>query len=162
MPTRAFTIAKLANAAGVGVETVRYYQKRGLLAQPARAGAGFHEYSASDVQRLHFIRRAQDLGFSLADIAELVSLSTEPDKLRVREIARRRLADIRLRMGQLEAMASAMAEMVRCCEQSATAACPIIAALADPQDEACPHCATPGRRADAAQGGASRMGAPCA
>jgi len=88
------------------------------------------------VQRLQFIRRAQELGFDLDDVAELVSLSNEPDKLRVREITQRRLAEIRQRVVRLEAMASAMAGLVGCCEQSSTDACPIIAALVDEPQEA--------------------------
>jgi DNA-binding transcriptional MerR regulator len=135
MPTRAFTIAKLADAASVGVETVRYYQKRGLLGEPRRPGGGFHEYAQADVQRLQFIRRAQELGFSLDDIAELVSLSSEPDKQRVREITQRRSAEIRLRMDQLDAMASALDGLASCCAQSAGDSCPIIAALAGQPQE---------------------------
>jgi MerR family mercuric resistance operon transcriptional regulator len=131
VPTRAFTIAKLADAAGVGVETVRYYQRRGLMGQPQREGGGFHEYTPADVQRLQFIRRALDLGFGLDDIAELVSLSGERDKLRVREITQRRLAEIQQRVEQLQAMASAMSGLVDCCKRSASNDCPIIGALAN-------------------------------
>jgi len=64
LPTHAFTIRKLADAAGVGVEAVRYYQRLGLLAEPAREGGGFREYSGDDLRRLRFIKRAQELGFS--------------------------------------------------------------------------------------------------
>ena len=135
MPTHAFTIAKLADAAGVGVETVRYYQKRGLLGEPRRPGGGFHEYTPADVQRLQFIRRAQELGFSLDDVAELVSLSSEPDKQRVREITQRRSTEIRQRMDQLDAMASALDGLASCCERSSGDSCPIIAALAGQPQE---------------------------
>ena len=132
MPSHAFTISKLADAAGVGVEAVRYYQRRGLLAAPARAGGGFRQYGEADVQRLRFIKRAQELGFSLDDIAELASLSAERDQLQVRELTRRRVADIRARIASLESMAVALEGLVDCCVKAPYAAvCPIIAALAD-------------------------------
>jgi MerR family transcriptional regulator, mercuric resistance operon regulatory protein len=131
MPTHAFTISKLAEAAGIGVEAVRYYQRRGLLQEPRRAGGGFREYARADIQRLQFIKRAQALGFSLEDVAELASLSGERNRRRVREVTQRRLAEIRERVTQLNAMASALGVLVRCCERTAPGdGCPIIAALA--------------------------------
>jgi MerR family mercuric resistance operon transcriptional regulator len=143
VPAHAFTIAKLADAAGVGVETVRYYQRRGLIDEAQRVG-GFRAYAASDVQRLQFIRRAQDLGFSLDDIAELLSLSAHPNKSRVREITQRRLADVRERIEQLGAMAAALEGMVDCCVLSAGETCPIIAALSEgPESESCCSAAAP-------------------
>lgn len=137
MPTRAFTIRKLADAAGVGVEAVRYYQGRNLLQKPQRVEGGFREYSAEDVQRLRFIKRAQELGFSLDDIAELLSLSAERDQVRVRELTRRRAAEIRERVNGLEAMASALEGLASCCARAPRSqSCPIIAALAaDPVAE---------------------------
>lgn len=136
MPTRAFTIAKLADAASVSVETVRYYRRRGLL-EEVRGGTGaFREYSATDVQRLQFIKRAQDLGFTLDDIAELLSLSAEQNKRRVREVTQRRVAEIRQRIGRLDAMATALESLVVCCERTPADACPIIAAVAKPVDTA--------------------------
>src|SRR2546427_3552601 len=132
MPTHAFTISKLADAAGIGVEAVRYYQRRGLLQEPRRAVGGFREYAQADIQRLQFIKRAQALGFSLDDVAELASLSGERNRQRVREVTRRRLAEIRQRVMELNAMASALEVLVRCCERTAPGDddCPIIAALA--------------------------------
>ncbi len=130
MPTHAFTIRKLADAAGIGVEAVRYYQGRGLLHEPQRVAGGFREYSVDDVQRLRFIKRAQELGFSLDDVAELVSLSAERDQVHVREVTRRRAAEIRERISRLEAMASALEGLVSCCARAPQSqACPIIAAL---------------------------------
>lgn len=138
MPTRAFTIRKLADAAGVGVEAVRYYQGRGLLHEPQRVAGGFREYSADDVQRLRFIKRAQELGFSLDVVAELVSLSAERDQVHVRELTRRRVAEIRERITRLESMASALEGLVSCCARAPQSQpCPIIAALTtDPVAEA--------------------------
>lgn len=132
MPTCSFTISKLANAANVGVETVRYYERRGLLEKVQGTTGFFREYSPSDVRRLQFIKRAQDLGFTLDDIAELMSLSGEHDKKRLREVTKRRLAEIRKRVGQLNAMATALEDLVACCERTGPAdGCPIIAALTD-------------------------------
>lgn len=135
MPTHAFTITKLASAAGVGVEAVRYYQRGGLLAAPKRVDGGFRQYSDDDVLRLRFIKRAQALGYSLEDIAELMSLSATRDRLRVREITRERVAEIRERMADLQAMASALENLADCCAQTLEgSACSIIAALARKQD----------------------------
>lgn len=152
MPTHAFTIRKLADAAAVGVEAVRYYQGRGLLPEPPRVAGGFREYSADDVQRLRFIKRAQELGFSLDDVAELLSVSAERDQMRVRELTRRRAAEIRGRIDHLAAMASALENLAdRCACAPKSQSCPIIAALvADPAQEVTePHPMAPdanGRR----------------
>jgi len=130
VPTHAFTISKLADAAGIGVEAVRYYQRRGLLPEPRRTG-GFREYARADIQRLQFIKRAQALGFSLDDVAELASLSGERNLRRVREVTQRRLTEIQQRVTQLKAVASALDVLVRCCERvGPDDDCPIIAALA--------------------------------
>lgn len=135
MPTHAFTIRKLADTAGVGVEAVRYYQRSGLLAAPNRVDGGFRQYSSDDVRRLRFIKRSQALGYSLEDIAQLLSLSTTRDQLRVREITRQRVAEIRERMADLESMASALEDLADCCARAPQgSACPIIAALAGGQD----------------------------
>lgn len=138
MPSHGFTIRKLADAAGVGVEAVRYYQRRGLLHEPQRVVGGFREYSMDDVQRLRFIKRAQELGFSLDDVAELLSLSAERDQTHVRELTRRRVAEIRERINRLEAMASALDGLVDCCARAQQSQpCPIIAALvSEPTAEA--------------------------
>lgn len=135
MPTHAFTIRKLADAAGVGVEAVRYYQRGGLLTAPNRVDGGFRQYSSDDVLRLRFIKRAQALGYSLEDVAELMSLSATRDRLRVREITRERVAEIRERMADLQSMASALENLVDCCAQAPEgSACSIIAALTGSQD----------------------------
>lgn len=130
MPTHAFTIGKLADAAGVGVEAVRYYQRGGLLTAPNRVDGGFRRYSSDDVLRLRFIKRAQALGYSLEDVAELMSLSATRDRLRVREITRERVAEIRERMADLQSMASALENLADCCAQAPEGStCSIIAAL---------------------------------
>lgn len=144
MPTYAFTISKLADAAGIGVEAVRYYQKRGLLAEPDRADGGFRHYTTEHVRRLQFIKRAQELGFTLDDVAQLISLNTLRDKSRVRELTRRRVAEIRGRIAALQAMASSLETLADGCKRSsASEECPIIAAVVGGQ---------PGADADAAPG----------
>ena len=141
MPTHAFTISKLANSAGVNIETIRYYQRRGLLEEPARVDGGFRAYDESHLQRLLFIKRAQDLGFSLNDAAELTTLSQSADRKRLREVARTRAADIRERIAQLDAMARALEHLADTCQHTRPdAACPIVAAL-DPRQ--CHDCAMP-------------------
>jgi len=138
MPTHAFTIRKLADAAGVGVEAVRYYQRGGLLAAPNRVDGGFRQYSEDDVRRLRFIKRAQALGYSLEDVAELMSLSSTRDQLRVREITSERVAEIRQRMADLQSMASALENLAdRCAQAPEGSACSIIAALTGGLDS-CP------------------------
>ncbi|AKU11576.1 MerR family transcriptional regulator [Azoarcus sp. CIB] len=156
MPAHAFTIRKLADAAGVGVEAVRYYQRRCLLHEPQRVAGGFREYAAEDVQRLRFIKRALELGFSLDDVAELVALSAERDQLHVRELTRRRAAEIRARIAQLEAMASALEGLASCCARAPRSQpCPIIAALA-----ADPVTAIPAGEPQASQAPASGAAPP--
>lgn len=106
-----FTIGRLAEAAGVNVETVRYYERRGLLAQPRREGSGYRRYSASELWRLQFIRRAKELGFTLAEIAELLGatdggstagvLAATRDKIEAVEARQRHLEDLRRRLVEL-------------------------------------------------------------
>ena len=132
MPTHAFTIRKLADAAGVGVEAVRYYHERGLLPERGRSEGGFREYAPSDVQRLQFIRRAQELGFSLDDVDELLSLSAQGGRRRVRAVTQRRIAEIRGRIAQLGALTSVLEGLVEGCERGRVdEPCPIVAALTD-------------------------------
>lgn len=76
--TQTFTIGELAGAVGVNVQTVRYYERRGLLPKPKRRASGYREYLASDVARLEFIRRAQALGFTLSEIEQLLALRVDP------------------------------------------------------------------------------------
>ena len=138
MPTHAFTIGKLAVAAGVGIETVRYYQRRGILAEPKRANGGFRAYDHSHVECLQFIRRALDLGFSLDDAAELVTLSRLANRKKLRAVARARAAEIRQRMTKLSAVAHALEHLADCCEHTpAGEACPIVAALTDDATDDC-------------------------
>lgn len=141
MPTHAFTIRKLADAAGVGVEAVRYYHERGLLPERRRSEGGFREYAPSDVQRLQFIKRAQELGFSLDDVDELLSLGVQGDRRRVRAVTQRRIAEIRGRIAQLGALTRVLEGLVeRCGRGRDDQPCPIVAALTNgpaPADTGC-------------------------
>ena len=125
----AVTIGKLARAAEVGVETVRYYQRRRLLAVPQSAG-GVRRYPTATIDRIRFIKRSQDLGFSLEEIRELLRLEQGGSRSAIRKIAGDRLANIREKIAALGQMERVLSELLGQCEHTATAApCPIIAAL---------------------------------
>jgi MerR family mercuric resistance operon transcriptional regulator len=122
------TIARLGAAAGVGVETVRYYQRRGLLAVPARAGA-VRRYGPEDVRRLRFIRRAQAAGFSLEEIGELIRLDRTDDRARVRALATERLAALDARIAELEQSRAALERLRGACASGKKGPCPILEAF---------------------------------
>jgi MerR family mercuric resistance operon transcriptional regulator len=129
--TTALTIGRLADEAGVNVETIRYYQRRGLMAQPAKPSQGHRRYDDDAVRRVRFIRRAQVLGFTLEEIASLLALDEARACARTRELAERRLRSIEDRLADLSAMRKALTVLVRQCDQGATRQrCPIIDALA--------------------------------
>jgi len=123
------TIGQLARAADVHVETIRYYQRAGLLPVPPRPQGGYRYYSDADLSRLRFIRRAKATGFSLKDIQALLQLD-EKNCEDVRELAEHKLADIRQRIADLESMATSLSAMIHQCESSKQPACPIIDSLA--------------------------------
>jgi Hg(II)-responsive transcriptional regulator len=125
----AVTIGGLARAAEVGVETVRYYQRRHLLTVPQSAG-GVRRYPPVMIDRIRFIKRSQNLGFTLEEIRELMRLEHGGARDAIRKIARARLTNIREKIAALEQMERVLSELLRDCEQTATAlTCPIIAAL---------------------------------
>lgn len=126
-----YTIGALARAAGVGVETIRYYQRRGLLAEPTLRRGAYRAYGDTDLARLRAIRRAQQLGFALEEIDELLSLNDERDRAKARALAQAKAALIESRIQQLSEMRDALQALVSCCEHTAAPApCPILAALA--------------------------------
>jgi Hg(II)-responsive transcriptional regulator len=126
---RAVTIGGLARAAEVGVETIRYYQRRHLLAVP-HSGAGVRRYPPAMIDRIRFIKRSQNLGFSLDEIRELMRLEQGGSRSALHKIAGDRLANIREKIATLGRMERVLAELLCACEHTATAApCPIIAAL---------------------------------
>ncbi|MGH8517180.1 MAG: MerR family transcriptional regulator [Panacagrimonas sp.] len=124
------TIGRLARSAGVGVETIRYYQQRGLLPLPASVGA-YRHYPATMTGRIRFIKRAQELGFSLDEIAELLRLEDGIDRTSIRQIASDRLAQIELKLSDLRRMQKVLKHLVsECAHTRADLPCPIIATLA--------------------------------
>lgn len=123
------TIGQLARAADVGVETIRFYERQGLLAQPPRRRAGYRQYPRDAVQRVRFIRRAKDLGFTLNEIRELLSLRVDPDRTcaDVRAMARAKVSVIEAKVAELERMKRALDRLARVCRGSGpTSECPIL------------------------------------
>lgn len=118
-----FTISRLAASAGVHIETVRYYQRRGLLHQPERPAGGVRRYGSTDVTRLQFIRRAQAMGFALDEIADLLNLAGEHSCEQTRQLTERKLADIRLRLDELQQLERDLEQMVAKCSQMPAGAC---------------------------------------
>lgn len=128
------TIGKLANAGGVGVETVRYYQRRGLMGTPARSGGdgwggGVRRYDEDDVRRLKFIRSAQASGFTLEEISELLALEESDDRVRVRALARQRIEVLDGKIAQMTETRAALARLADQCAASDKGPCPILAAF---------------------------------
>ncbi len=130
--TEKMTISRLAGAAGVNVETVRFYQRSGLIDEPARPCSGYRTYGAEDVRRIRFIKRAQLLGFTLDEIASLLKLERSQACASTRDLAARKLAMVEAKLSDLLAMKTALATMVsRCDSEHPSACCPIIQALID-------------------------------
>ena len=125
---QSLSIGKLAKLAEVGVDTVRYYERQGLLPPAARTESGYRQYSQDDADRLRFIRRAKTLGFSLEDIAELLELhSPTGDRAEVKRISEKRLANIEFKIRELTAIRDALAALVtRCSGHGSIDKCPII------------------------------------
>ncbi len=126
------TIGQLAKQAGVGVETVRFYERKGLIEQPRKRTSGYRVYPDDVVQRIRFIRHAKDLGFTLAEIGELLSLRPDPrtNCAAVKSRAQAKMADIDEKMASLTRMQRSLAKLVDACDRrSQTAECPILEAL---------------------------------
>jgi MerR family mercuric resistance operon transcriptional regulator len=123
------TIGGLAQAAGVGVETVRYYQRRGLLSEPARPPGEVRRYGEADVKRLRFIRSAQAAGFTLNEIKELIDLDASDDRARAHELAQSRVAAIDGKIAELKEARDALATLATACAKKRGGACPIITAF---------------------------------
>jgi len=125
------TIGRLAKAAGVNVETVRYYQRRGLIVEPAKPHGGQRRYSNAVLARIAFIRRAQQLGFSLAEVKELLQHSEGRNHRETRRIAERKHASLDLHILQLSRMRRRLKALIeRSIKAEGKGMCPIIGALA--------------------------------
>ena len=126
------TIGKVARQAGVGIETVRFYEREGLLEQPTRRESGYRQYSEDVVARLKFIKRAKELGFTLKEIRDLLSLRIDPDATRadVRQRAQEKIADIEAKVRDLQRMKDALLRLTASCHGTGPLeGCPIIGAL---------------------------------
>lgn len=128
------TIAGVARAAAVGVETVRYYERLGLIAQPSRPPGSIRRYGAHTVARIRFVKRAQELGFTLEEIASLLSLQDGESRPAIRHIAGARLADVRARIADLKRLEETLQRLLHECEQGGTTRCPIIEAIGGAAD----------------------------
>jgi MerR family transcriptional regulator, mercuric resistance operon regulatory protein len=122
------TIGEFAAAGGVGVETVRFYQRRGLLRTPAREG-GIRHYGGEDMQRLRFIRQAQAAGFTLEEIRELLELDAGEDRSRAHELAEARIAALDARITDLQRARDALRRLASACGEGSTGPCPILASF---------------------------------
>ena len=122
------TIAKLAAAGGVGVETIRFYQRKRLLSQPSR-DTGIRRYGNDDLQRLRFIRHAQSAGFTLEQIRELVELDATEDRARARDLARARIAALDEKISELKRARDALKRLATECEHGEHGPCPILEAF---------------------------------
>jgi MerR family mercuric resistance operon transcriptional regulator len=131
------TIGEVARSAGIGVETVRFYEREGLLEEPARRASGYRQYPTEVVPRLRFIRRAKELGFTLKEIKELIALRHEPGATRadVRQAALAKVADIEAKVRDLQRMRDALLTLTETCYGDGPASgCPILEALDVPDD----------------------------
>ena len=128
----AWGIGQLAKRGGVGIDTVRYYERNGLMAPRTRLASGYRRYGDLELARLRFIRRAQALGFTLREIKELLALSAQRDVGRVKRSAQAKLVDVEARIAALERVREGFAKLIDACPGHGRAAdCPILKALTD-------------------------------
>jgi MerR family mercuric resistance operon transcriptional regulator len=122
------SIGKLASAVGVGVETVRFYQRRGLLETPGRDD-GIRRYGSHDLRRLRFIKQAQGAGFTLEEIKELLDLDASEDRARARELANARVKALDARIAELKLARDSLRKLAGECGSGTAGPCPILAAF---------------------------------
>jgi MerR family mercuric resistance operon transcriptional regulator len=137
MKTESLTIGRLARAVGVNLETVRFYERRGLLPKPPRSGSGYRLFPVEAKRHLRFIRRAQELGFSLGEIQELLSLRVAPAarSADVRRRAQAKITDIEAKIRSLQSMKKALRELTQTCSGCGPVRdCPILESL-DAEDK---------------------------
>jgi MerR family mercuric resistance operon transcriptional regulator len=125
---RSLTIGKLAAKGGVGVETVRFYQRKGLLEQPLR-DAGVRRYGTEDVRRLRFIKQAQAAGFTLEQIRELLRLDASDDRARARNLALARIEALDEKIAELRHARDALHRLAEDCAHGSSGACPILSSF---------------------------------
>ena len=135
--TQFLSIGQLAQRAGVGIETVRFYEREGLLEEPSRKPSGYRQYDDAVIDRLRFIRHAKELGFTLKEIKELLSLRLEPTSscADVKNRAEAKIADIKAKIRTLQRMKKALVQLTNeCSGVGTTSECPILDAL-DPKEK---------------------------
>jgi Zn(II)-responsive transcriptional regulator len=124
------SIGELAGRAGVAIDTVRYYERNGLLAPAARLASGYRRYGEAEVKRLLFIRRAKALGFTLPEVRELLALSSKRSVASIKRAAEAKLADIDRRIAELQQIRAGLENLIDACPGHGRAeACPILNAL---------------------------------
>ena len=131
------TIGRVAQQAGVGVETVRFYERQGLLQKPPRRESGYREYGDEVIAQLRFIKRAKRLGFTLKEIKELLSLYRHPSTpaAEVKRRAEAKIADIEMKVKALQKMKKALVKLTTACSEHETSSrCPLLAALGQADD----------------------------
>lgn len=131
-------VGEVAKQAGVNLQTIHYYERRGLLPKPPRTGSNYRVYTTDAVLLVRFIKRAQELGFTLKEIKELIALRDGGSRRRseVRTVAQTKMRDIDHKLARLQAMRSALDSLIETCACSeGRLACPIIEALTDPSDQ---------------------------
>ncbi|HJR14994.1 MAG TPA: heavy metal-responsive transcriptional regulator [Rhodanobacteraceae bacterium] len=131
-PTQHVTIGVVARQASVGIDTIRYYEREGLLPKPQRRASGYRDYDSGIVERLRFIRRAKDLGFTLEEIRELLALSTDRERgvKSVKQRAQARLGEVEHRIRELQRMKRGLKQLIDACPgHGALEHCPILRAL---------------------------------
>jgi MerR family copper efflux transcriptional regulator len=124
------TIGRLAKQAGVNIDTIRYYERNGLMPQPTRRASGYREYGRPDLDRLRFIARAKELGFSLAEIGELLSFSAARNVAGVKQRAEQRLQQVERKIDELKRVRRGLKTLIEACPgHGPLEGCPIVAAL---------------------------------
>lgn len=130
MTQTVMTIGNVAEAAEVGIETIRYYQRRGLVATPDKTGGAYRRYDKGHVERIRFIKRAQALGFSLDEVETLLALEDGADRQTIQSVAGARLDEIQCRIADLRSIEQALSHLLNQCKTHSRAVrCPIIAAI---------------------------------
>jgi len=126
------SIGKLAKSANVGISTIHFYEKHGLMPKAARRASGYRQYQVDDVRRLHFIRRAKELGFSLQEIGELLALKAHPTRgvAKVKSVAQKKLHDVDNKIAELQRLRVVLASLIEECPgHGEMEHCPILRAF---------------------------------
>lgn len=136
-------IGEIAQASGISAKMIRYYEESGLMPEVRRSGAGYRIYGKNDLHRLHFIRRARELGFSLAEISELLDLWDDQSRhsADVKRLAQRHIEELEQRSQSLRQMTDTLKTLIHCCAGDDRPECPILEGLQRPEgtnDESLP------------------------